>query len=119
MEELTVGQGVENDCDVLSHKGDMCIACSSQVSRTIEEEGAERPENILGRIRVKQCFPGMGVQENCIHDVTAAVVVCKRPTQSQVSHQFSTEMDRAMRAYPWLSSLGQLMLPEEGRVSFL
>lgn len=119
MQELTVGQGVENDCDVRSHEGDMCISRSSQVSRTIEEEGAESPESILGRIRVKQYFPGVGIQENCIHDVTAAVVACKRPTQSQVSHQFSTEMDRAMSAHPWLSSLGQLMLPEEGRVSFL
>lgn len=56
MQELTVGQGVENDCDVRSHEGDMCISCSSQVSRTIEEEGAESPESILGRIRVNSIF---------------------------------------------------------------
>lgn len=69
MQKLIMGRGIENDCDVLSHKGDMCITRSSQVPRTIEEEGAERPESILGRIGVKQCFPGMGIQENCIHDV--------------------------------------------------
>lgn len=89
MQKLTTSQSVENDCNVLSHEGDMCITCSSQVSRTIEEEGAERPENIVGRVGVKQCLSDMGVQENCIHNVTAAVVAYKRPTQGQASHQSS------------------------------
>lgn len=61
---------------MLSHEGDMYITRSSQVSRAIEE-GAERPENILGRIRVKQYFPGLGVLENCFHDIIAAVVAVK------------------------------------------